>query len=55
MEKTDYVVGWSTLALFHAGIAQGKSRSGLAWFLLSLLLGPMATLLLVMSETVPSD
>jgi len=43
----EYVVGWGTLALINAGIAQGKNRSGLGWFLISLLLGPIATLLLV--------
>ncbi len=42
-----YFVGWGTLALLNAGIAQGKNRSGLVWFLLSLLLGPIATFLLV--------
>lgn len=42
-----YFVGWGTLALLNAGIAQGKNRSGLNWFLLSLLLGPIASLLLV--------
>ena len=42
-----YVVGWFTLALINAGIAQGKGRSGLNWFLLSLLLGPLATFGLV--------
>lgn len=46
----DYVVGWGTLALINAGIAQGKNRSGLNWFLLSLILGPIASLLLVISE-----
>ena len=43
----DYAVGWGTLALINAGLAQGKNRSGLNWFLLSLLLGPIATLFLV--------
>jgi hypothetical protein len=43
----EYVVGWGTLALINAGLAQGKGRSGLAWFLVSLLLGPLATLLIV--------
>ncbi len=42
-----YFVGWGTLALINAGLAQGKNRSGLNWFLLSLLLGPIATFLLV--------
>jgi len=45
-EKT-YVAGWGTLALINAGLAQGKNRSGLVWFLVSLLLGPIATVLLV--------
>ena len=43
----EYVAGWGTLALINAGLAQGKNRSGLGWFLLSLLLGPLATFLLV--------
>lgn len=41
------VVGWGTLAMINAGLAQGKNRSGLNWFLISLLLGPIATFLLV--------
>ena len=45
-----YFVGWGTLALINAGIAQGKNRSGLNWFLLSLFLGPVATFFLVISE-----
>lgn len=46
-EQADYVAGWGTLALINAGLAQGKNRSGLNWFLLSLLLGPVATFCLV--------
>lgn len=42
-----YALGWGTLTLINAGIAQGKNRSGLNWFLISLLLGPIATFLLV--------
>jgi len=42
-----YAIGWGTLALINAGLAQGKHRSGLAWFLASLLLGPVATFLIV--------
>ncbi|QNK03503.1 antitermination protein NusB [Dyella telluris] len=42
-----WFVGWGTLALINAGLAQGKNRSGLLWFLLSLVLGPIATLILV--------
>lgn len=46
----EYVVGWGTLALINAGIAQGKNRSGLNWFLLSLVLGPLATFALVIAD-----
>ena len=42
-----YAVGWGTLALINAGLAQTRRRSGLSWFLVSLLLGPIATFLLV--------
>jgi hypothetical protein len=42
-----YAVGWGTLALINAGLAQAKGHSRLTWFLLSLFLGPIATLVLV--------
>lgn len=45
--QTSYSVGWLTLSLINAGLAQGKGRSGLAWWLLSLLTGPIATLVIV--------
>ena len=38
--ENGYYAGWGTLALINAGLAQGKNRSGMNWFLLSLLLGP---------------
>ena len=38
-------------ALINAGLAQGKHRSGLLWFIVSLLLGPLATLLIVALPT----
>jgi hypothetical protein len=44
---SQYAVGLFTLAMINAGLAQSKRRSGLAWFLVSLLLGPVATFLLV--------
>ena len=52
--RAPWFVGWGTLALINAGLAQGKNRSGLAWFLLSLLLGPIATLVLVLLPKVRS-
>ena len=50
IESGGYAVGWFTLALINAGLAQGKQRRGLIWFLLSLLLGPLATLILVLLD-----
>jgi hypothetical protein len=47
MENTPYYIGWGTLAMINAGLAQGKNHSGLAWFLISLVLGPIATFLIV--------
>ena len=49
----DYKNGWflfrgvGTLSLINAGLAQGKGRGGLLWWVLSLLIGPIATLLIV--------
>lgn len=48
VQAAPWFVGWGTLALINAGLAQGKNRSGLLWFLLSLLLGPLATLVLIL-------
>ena len=53
MER-EYAIGWGTLALINAGLAQGKRRSGLAWFLVSLLIGPIATFLIVVLDPVPA-
>jgi hypothetical protein len=50
--QTQYFVGWGTLSLINAGLAQSKGRSGLAWWLLSLLLGPIATFLIVFLDPV---
>lgn len=48
--QSGYAIGWGTLALINGGLAQGKNRSGLAWFLLSLFLGPIATFFIVVLE-----
>jgi len=47
-----YAVGWFTLALINAGLAQSKGRSGLGWFIGSLFIGPIATLLIVVLDPV---
>lgn len=49
-QQSPYFVGWGTLALINAGLAQAKNRSGLNWFLISLLLGPLATFLVVILD-----
>ena len=45
--QAQFFVGWGTLSLINAGLAQAKGRSGVLWWLLSLLLGPIATFLIV--------
>ena len=46
----DYAVGWGTLALINAGLAQSKGRSGGNWFVVSLFLGPLATYSIVTTD-----
>ncbi|MBL6714015.1 MAG: hypothetical protein ISQ07_11605 [Pirellulales bacterium] len=53
--EIDFYVGWGTLSLINAGLAQSKGRGGLTWCLLSLLLGPIATFLIVILEKVPQE
>ncbi len=45
-----YAVGWFTLSLINAGLAQSKNRSGLGWWFASLFFGPLCTLLIVVLE-----
>ena len=45
-----YAVGWFTLTLLNAGLAQSKGRSGLLWWLASLFLGPICTFLIVVLD-----
>lgn len=51
-ESTQFFVGWGTLSLINAGLAQSKGRSGLLWWFLSLFLGPLATFLIVALDRV---
>ncbi len=55
MLNSSFFVGWGTLSLINAGLAQGKGRSGLAWCLISLLLEPIATFLIVLLNRVEND
>ncbi len=48
--KNEWFAGWGTLALVNAGLAQSKHRSGLVWFLVSLVFGPLATLVIVLVD-----
>ncbi len=53
MDANAFFVGLGTLSLINAGLAQSKNRSGLVWWLLSLVLGPIATFLIVVLPKVP--
>jgi hypothetical protein len=47
---SNYVNGggiWFAIALINAGLAEQKNRSRLAWFFISMFIGPFATLLIV--------
>ena len=45
-----YAIGWGTLSLINAGLAQSKNHSGLLWWLASLVFGPIATFIIVILE-----
>jgi hypothetical protein len=45
--NNEFFVGWGTLSLINAGLAQSKNRSALGWWFASLFIGPIATLLIV--------
>jgi hypothetical protein len=49
-QNTEYAVGWFTLSLINAGLAQSKGRGRLTWWLASLFLGPIATFLIVATD-----
>jgi hypothetical protein len=50
-----YAVGWFTLSLINAGLAESKNRSWLGWWVASLFLGPLCTLLIVLLDRIPSN
>jgi len=54
-QHSSYAIGWGTLGLINAGLAQSKNRSGIAWFLASFLLGPLATFFIVILDSVPKN
>jgi hypothetical protein len=54
-QNTEYAVGWFTLSLINSGLAQSKGRSGVGWWLLSVFIGPLATLLIVIIDRNPDE
>lgn len=52
--NNEFFVGWGTLSLINAGLAQTKNRHALGWWLASLLIGPLATLLIVLLRPLPA-
>ena len=51
-DQAQFFVGWGTLSLINAGLAQSKNRSGLLWWIVSLFFGPLATFLIVILDRV---
>ena len=54
MDESSWAVGWIGLALINACLAQiknhlrgGKDLGGLAWFVISMFFGPLATALIL--------
>ena len=45
-QGSEFYVGWGTLALINGNLAQLKGRRGLAWFVASLVAGPIVTAVL---------
>gem|GEM_PF-1404275 len=54
-QDTGYVMGWFTLSLINAGLAQATRRSGSGWWVVSLFFGPIATLVLVLTYGTPEQ
>jgi hypothetical protein len=54
-DQAQFFVGWGTLSLINAGLAQSKNRSGLLWWIASLVFGPLATFLIVILARVGSS
>lgn len=47
-QSSSFFVGWFTLSLITSGIAQSFDRTGFGWWILSLLIGPIALFILVL-------
>ena len=53
MNSQSYAVGWGTLALINANIAQLKGQSAAIAFVGSLFVGPIVTLILAIKSPKP--
>ena len=51
VKKYSNGIGWTSLALINAGLAEGKGRDKFSWFILSFLLGPFATAYIVFTNS----
>jgi hypothetical protein len=45
-----FMVGWGTLAMIIAGIAQGKNHSGLLWLVFGIIGGPITLFVLLLLD-----
>jgi hypothetical protein len=45
-------IGWTSLSLINAGLAENKGRNKFSWLILSFLLGPFATAYIVFTSPV---
>ena len=53
--ETAFGTLWTGLAVLNGKLAETKGDRGYKWFLLSLLLGPLASILIVARPVVKSD
>jgi hypothetical protein len=49
------VLLWCLVIIFNVVVAAGKNRSPRAWFFLSFLLGPIATLFILLLDRLPDS
>ena len=52
---TDYTVGYMTLSLIIAGIAQCKNRDGFVWWVLAIIFGPLVLFWLLTLDKIPDE
>ena len=45
-EYVGFMMSWGSLSVINAGLAKSQGHSGLVWWSLSVLMGPLATFLI---------